>query len=87
MPQHKVSAAVNNLADLKDLKADQVIRNGKSIIEAAMKSTDEDPMIRIQESFPVIANQAHSYRISKNPSILKGANEGVKLAKGLMEHA
>ncbi len=80
MPSHKVSAAANKIADLKDsLKGDTVLQGGSSLISAALSSKEE--------SIAVLAGLFKDFQTSHNADIRRGADEGERLAKGLMEHA
>ena len=80
MPQHKVTNAVKEIARLKDEVKDQtVLQDGSGIIGAALAGDHEGLIADL-------AREMKEFQMGNDALVLKGAEAGEKLGKGLMEH-
>ena len=79
MPQHKVAAAIKEVASLKDqVKGDTVLQDD-SVIDAALSGDTEAVVSSFEGEFK-------EFQISHDDGVIKGAVTGTKLAKALLTH-
>lgn len=80
MPQHKVAKAVKEIARLRDeVKEQTVLQESSDIIDAVLAG-DHDGLV------DALTREMKEFQMDNDELVLKGAEAGEKLGRGLMEH-
>lgn len=79
MPQHKVEAAVKEIANLKDEVKDEPVLTDASMIDMALEGDLDGSALNI-------ARQMKAFQVSNNDKVIKGARTGRKLGEGIISH-